>query len=828
MARKKSVVFLIIYLLLLSSAGTIYTRFVWIESLKEQKEQAIKLALTAQASFQLDNLYKLKVSEEDLGTPTYMHIKKSLINFAKINDDIASAYFYTQRNGWIYFMVDSEPFNSQNYSPPGQIYQEADKATYLAMETSEPIVTRPSKDRWGTWISVLVPIKDFNTGKTVAVFGIDYQADSWRQYAFRQMIQAGMISLCIILLLITFYIIIKKNRALKKEKIKLAQLNETITEKEELFRTIFEQSPIGILFVDHKNNRLSANNIFEQIVGRSAEDLKDLDWINITHLEDVANDNKNFEAYLTGMNNGYSLEKRYIKPDSSIVWVNLTIAPLRIRNKNSSSHLCIITDISDRIQTEKELLESERNLSVILSNLPGMAYRCNNSNGTLEFVSEGCYDLTGYKPENLINCNKNFYLQIIAPEFGKSLWYERNKVLEEGNKFRGEYSILTTAGEKKWVFEQAQGIYDEKGSLIAFEGLIIDISEQKKREDEIKFLTYHDSLTGVKNRRYFEEMKNELNQEAMLPLTIIVGDINGLKFINDALGHAEGDKLIVAIANILKECCREGDVLARTGGDEFTFLLPNTEEEAAYKLIRNVGVLCERYHRMNGDETYQSSISLGCATKRWMSENINNTIKKAEEDMYRHKLLETKSLHSAIIASMKSTLYEKSQETEEHASRLIHLSNIIGVSMGLDEKQLNQLELLSTLHDIGKIGISDLILNKQDKLTDEEWEEMKKHPEIGYRIAMSTAELAPIAEYILCHHERWDGRGYPQGLKEDEIPLLSRIIAIADAFDAMTENRPYRKAMPKLAALEEIRMNAGKQFDPVIAEIFLQELSQKD
>jgi HD-GYP domain-containing protein (c-di-GMP phosphodiesterase class II) len=128
------------------------------------------------------------------------------------------------------------------------------------------------------------------------------------------------------------------------------------------------------------------------------------------------------------------------------------------------------------------------------------------------------------------------------------------------------------------------------------------------------------------------------------------------------------------------------------------------------------------------------------------------------------------------------------------------------------------------LHDIGKIGIDNSILNKPGKLSKNEWEIMKKHSEIGYRIAMSSPELEPIAEYILAHHERWDGNGYPQGLKGEEIPLLSRILAVVDSYDAMTEDRVYRKAMTHQAAIEEIKKNAGTQFDPNIAQIFIDSL----
>jgi len=144
----------------------------------------------------------------------------------------------------------------------------------------------------------------------------------------------------------------------------------------------------------------------------------------------------------------------------------------------------------------------------------------------------------------------------------------------------------------------------------------------------------------------------------------------------------------------------------------------------------------------------------------------------------------------------------------------------MGLAMFLSDDQLNELELLSTLHDIGKMGISASILSKREKLSNEEWSEMRKHPEVGFRIAQATSELLPIAKYILCHHERWDGKGYQQGLEGDKIPLLSRILAIADAYDAMTNDRAYRAAISKKEAIEEIRKYSGTQFDPNIAKLF--------
>jgi diguanylate cyclase (GGDEF)-like protein len=292
-----------------------------------------------------------------------------------------------------------------------------------------------------------------------------------------------------------------------------------------------------------------------------------------------------------------------------------------------------------------------------------------------------------------------------------------------------------------------------------------------------------------------------------------------LKLVNDALGHAKGNELIVAISNILRDCVMEQGIIARTGGDDFSIILPETSNEEAKKLMKRIEVACNEYISKSKNSIYHASISLGCATKVNKLDSLGSIIKNAEDTMFRNKLLQNKSMHSSVISSMKTTLLAKSQETEEHALRLIQLSRAVGQKMKLTDEQLNELELLSTLHDIGKIGVSDSIINKPGKLSEEERVLMKKHPEIGYRIAMTSQELLPIAEYILCHHERYDGKGYPQGLKGNDIPLLSRIIAVVDAYDAMTEDRPYRKAMTKEAAIAEIRRNAGTQFDPEIAKI---------
>ena len=276
------------------------------------------------------------------------------------------------------------------------------------------------------------------------------------------------------------------------------------------------------------------------------------------------------------------------------------------------------------------------------------------------------------------------------------------------------------------------------------------------------------------------------------------------------------------IAKILKSYCRKEDIVSRIGGDEFGILLPQTDSKSAQLVCSRISDTCKGC-AVDGSSICPS-ISVGYATKNFETETMDDILTAAEESMNKQKLLESRSAHNSIIASIKVIMFEKSQETEEHAERMVQLSKSIGIAMSLTDDQLHELELLATLHDIGKMSIPAAILSKTGKLSDEEWVEMKKHPEVGFRIAQATSELVPIAKYILCHHERWDGKGYPQGLIGEKIPLLSRIVAIADSFDAMTNDRAYRVAMTKEEAIEEIRRNSGTQFDPEVTRVFIEKV----
>ncbi|MFW5999277.1 MAG: HD domain-containing phosphohydrolase [Halanaerobiaceae bacterium] len=327
---------------------------------------------------------------------------------------------------------------------------------------------------------------------------------------------------------------------------------------------------------------------------------------------------------------------------------------------------------------------------------------------------------------------------------------------------------------------------------------------------------HYDELTGLYNRSYLDKEMDNLADSRNLPMSIILGDVNGLKITNDVFGHLEGDNILIKISSILENVCRDDDVIARWGGDEFIIFLPNTIEKNVENICARINEACS----LSSNSPIGLSIALGHATRKNSEEEICSVIKKAEDQMYRNKLMETKNFRRSLISSLLDNVLKNSQETPEHADRLVRISDLIAREMNLSSRDTNNLKLLAMVHDIGMVALDSAILNKPGNLTEDEWRQVVKHPELGYRIARASFELSPIAEYILSHHEWWDGTGYPLGKKGNQIPLLARIFSVVDAYEVMTDGRNYREPISGEKALFELNRCAGSQFDPELVEVF--------
>ncbi len=387
----------------------------------------------------------------------------------------------------------------------------------------------------------------------------------------------------------------------------------------------------------------------------------------------------------------------------------------------------------------------------------------------------------------------------------------------ESSTFSSEISLKDSTKKRRYYNVTVSPIKFGKGAVAGKFAIFRDITAYKIREKELKYLSFHDSMTGLYNRTFMEEELKRLDTERQLPLSVVMGDMNGLKIINDSYGHQKGDELLCKIASILKSNFRREDIISRWGGDEFLILLPKTSIKDTDSIIHRIKSDCKQ----KSTPDIPLSISLGVAVKVSSKQELIKIIKDAEDSMYSLKLEDQRSVHSSIISSIEKTLEGKDYNTEAHVKRLKSLATKIGKELKLNDRKLNELRLLSVLHDLGKVSIADEILLKPGKLNPEEWKMVKKHPEVGYRIAETISNLAPIADGILYHHERWDGKGYPKGLGKTEIPLDARIINIIDSFDAMTHNRPYKAAKSKKEAIEELKRCSGTQFDPKLVEIMV-------
>ncbi len=469
------------------------------------------------------------------------------------------------------------------------------------------------------------------------------------------------------------------------------KMRAELAQSEERFRTMFEEAPMGIgIFDARTGNAVQINSRFAEIVGRPRDEVLIMDWKLYSHPDEIEENLHRIELLMENKISGFSMNKRFVRPDGEEVWVNMTVTPFHSKVQQEYCHLCMIEDITSR----------------------------------------------------------------------------------------------------------------------------------KKAEEEITYLSYYDPLTGLYNRRFYEEELKRINTSRNLPITLVLADVNGLKLTNDAFGHALGDNLLKNIAQVFKKECRTEDVIARIGGDEFVFLLPKTDGNEAQRIIERINNTISEKQR----EKIICSVSFGWATKHYLKEDIRKIFMRAEDYMYRNKLAESTSMRNETIKLITKTLYQKNRREQLHCERVSKLCELIGNAMRLSPDSVRELKMAGLLHDIGKIGIDESLLNKRGKLTELEWSDMKRHPEIGYHILRSVNEFAPIAKYVLHHHERIDGRGYPRQLKDEEIPLQSKIISIADAYDAMTSHRPYREDLSLSEVVAEFKSNSGSQFDPEILKIFIDQI----
>jgi diguanylate cyclase (GGDEF)-like protein/PAS domain S-box-containing protein len=440
----------------------------------------------------------------------------------------------------------------------------------------------------------------------------------------------------------------------------------------------------------------------------------------------------------------------------------------------------------------------------------------NADTGKILDVNPAALDFYGYTREEMLQ--KHGY-EINAQ--GKEVSEKMRKSVLEGKQKRFAAQHTLKSGEIRDVDLFSCAIPD--GNETRLFSILFDITEQTKATKQIQYLAYHDHLTGIYNRRYFEETFGLLAKSGEhYPLGVIMGDINGLKLFNDAFGHLHGDTAIQALVQAIQAKLKPEQHLARIGGDEFAILVPSTNEEELKQLIKDLEMLFPQDCTMT--EFCSLSISFGYSIQHNKEENLDWLLKESEAFMYNRKYYNSRSFRSSAINAIMETLFAKCEREKVHAEKVSQFSEMIANSLGLDRVIIDKIRVAGMLHDIGKIGIDESILNKPGKLNESEWEIMKLHSAKGAKILSNTVEFHQISEWVLAHHEQIDGHGYPNRLTGDEIPLASKIISVADAYAAMTSPRPYRATMTSDQAVQELKQGAGSKWDTELVDVLLKQV----
>lgn len=592
----------------------------------------------------------------------------------------------------------------------------------------------------------------------------------------------------------------------------------------EQFEQIFNLSPDACLITTLPDGKIVNFNLgFLVFTGFSREEVLNKNLLELNLYEKAADRQKLVDIILANQAiDEYQLNFRKKNKEIRVCSVSA-----KIFSMNNTPHIIsIINDITDRKNAELALIKSEEKYRFLTEFASDVIWVFNVTQNKFTYMSPSVFQLRGFSPEEAMTENLEDSMTPESLQRVRSNLRKNVKAFianpDAPNTYLIEIQQPCKNGRLIWVEVSTKYRYHGSGE-IEIVGVSRNIDKRKQAEDAVLYLSYHDQLTGLYNRRFYEEELLRLDTPRNLPIALIMADVNGLKLINDAYGHQMGDKILIKFAEILKNECRHDEIASRVGGDEFVILFSKTNRDNVEQIVKrlNTAIASVRIDRTI------LSVSMGFAIKENPSDDLNDVFKRAEDAMYQHKLTISPLIKRATIDLIVNSIYERNQQEVIHSQSVCEYCQALARELGFETEAINQIGLAGLRHDIGEIAIDAAILTKTEKLTEAEWAEIKRHPEIGYHILRSVNEMAEIAKFVLEHHERWDGRGYPKGLKADEISLQGRIIAIADAYCTMTTDRPYCQAFSDDEAICEIQKCAGFQFDEKLARLFVEKVLRK-
>lgn len=605
--------------------------------------------------------------------------------------------------------------------------------------------------------------------------------------------------------------------------LKSTRLMKLIRQKNTRLENIIEATRSGTWEWHCETGDLAVNDIWARMLGYEPEELAPVTmetFRKLVHPEDI----RKIDYTATRENDTFDVIFRMRHRGGRWVWIHshgkvTAWTPRMTPGLIIGTH----TDISRKMALEHENRMKEHRFETIasVSNIGIWEYTLKDK--TL-WCSREYFQMLGFSQEEVFVEGPDnataIWRRLVHPEdFSGAVRFLEAYMDEKSDRvYENRFRMVQAGGDCRWILSRARLLRDEEGRPTDhLVGIHIDITQIKRHEERLEYISYHDHLTHLFNRRYFFEYLKSIDQPGHLPIGLTMIDLNGLKLINDAFGNLSGDEVLKLVAHSLGLVAGEYGLLARIGGDEFMIVTLGLGEEQIDRMRRRILKTVSRLYYENVSLT----VALGYALKTREDQELAEVFKKAEQEMFKRKILDERSVVNHSIRGILETLTEKYTEEKLHSERVSHLCALMGAVLGLEQDDIQELELAGLVHDIGKISIPDEILDKPGKLTEEEFDILRQHTRTGYQILRAADEFTDLAIYALSHHERYDGRGYPKGLKGEEISYFARIIAIADAYEAMTADRSYRRAMSPSAAIEELRRYSGTQFDPSLVDLFI-------